>query len=290
MDFSYKTIEEHIEITAYHGSDSIVCIPEEIDGLSVTVIGKYAFEGNNDILEVVLPDTIERIGSHAFYNCRRVEKMRMSDRIVEAEDGAFKNCRSLREFRIRVILQKMTCLKNLLSELNQELHITLEYASQEESRLVFPRYLYDYVDNVEARIINQVTYGSGVHYRECMKEREVDYRGYDEAFHVALCQDTVDTLFTIARYRLSDRYELSKEAATVYQNYILKHLKEIIEIVLKKSWQEALLFLLKQEYIHPENVEEVLLLAHQLGNIESVGILLDYKKNHWKVKKKEFVL
>ncbi|MBR3771065.1 MAG: leucine-rich repeat protein, partial [Clostridium sp.] len=141
MDFSYRTIEERIEITAYHGSNSVVYVPEEIDGRSVTVIGKYAFEGNNDILEVVLPDSVERIGSHAFYNCRRVEKMRMSDRIVETEDGAFKNCRSLREFQIRVILHKMTCLKNLLSELSQELHITLEYTGQEQSRLVFPRYL-----------------------------------------------------------------------------------------------------------------------------------------------------
>ena len=290
MDFSYRTIEERIEITAYHGSNSVVYVPEEIDGRSVTVIGKYAFEGNNDILEVVLPDSVERIGSHAFYNCRRVEKMRMSDRIVETEDGAFKNCRSLREFQIRVILHKMTCLKNLLSELSQELHITLEYTGQEQSRLVFPRYLYDYEDNVQARIINQVTYGSGVHYRECMKERAIDYRGYDETFHVALCQDTVNTLFTIARYRLNDSYELTQEAAAVYQNYIVEHLKEIIEIALKESNQEALLFLLGQEYINPENVEEVLVLAHQQGNTESVGILLDYKNQHWKIKKKEFVL
>ena len=180
MEFSYRVNEHSVEITHYVGNESEVQIPAELEGKPVTAIGNYAFEGKNELLEVVLPKTIESIGAHAFYNCRRLMKMTLSDRILSTEDGAFKNCRSLREFHIQVYLRKMTCLKNLLSELNQEIHVTMENMDTHSmSKLVFPSYLYDYVDNVEARIINQVTYGSGVHYRECMKEKEVDYKKYD---------------------------------------------------------------------------------------------------------------
>lgn len=186
MEFSYRVNEHSVEITHYVGNESEVHIPAELEGKPVTAIGNYAFEGKNELLEVVLPKTIESIGAHAFYNCRRLMKMTLSDRILSTEDGAFKNCRSLREFHIQVYLRKMTCLKNLLSELNQEIHVTMENMDTHTmSKLVFPSYLYDYVDNVEARIINQVTYGSGVHYRECMKEKEVDYKKYDEVFRVA---------------------------------------------------------------------------------------------------------
>lgn len=294
MEFSYRVMNEQVEITAYSGTESMIRIPEALEGYPVTAIGKYTFEGNQNIVEVILPDTIETIGEHAFYNCRRMAKMSMPDRITQAGDGVFKNCRSLREFHIRVMIEKMTCLKNLLSELNQELIITMEYCLEQGksvvSQLVFPKYLYDYVDNVEARIINQVTYGSGVHYRECMKEHDVDYRRYDETFRVALHQDSVATLSRIARYRMTSRYELGEDAERTYQNYIEENFTEIVEQAIKEEDREAFQFLLTHQFCNQENIEMVLELAHGLGNTEFVGILLEYKNQHLQVKKKSFDL
>lgn len=291
MEFSYRVNGQSVEITRYLGNESEVQIPAQLEGKPVTAIGKYAFEGNNELLEVVLPKTIESIGAHAFYNCRRLIKMTLSDRILSTEDGAFKNCRSLREFQIQVYLQKMTCLKNLLSELNQEIHVTMENRNTHTmSKLVFPSYLYDYVDNVEARIINQVTYGSGVHYRECMKEKEVDYKKYDEVFRVARLNDTLETLFTIARDRLEYPYELSMEAKEEYEQYIRSNFAGIVTLCVEKEDIDGLLFLSDAGFYTKENIELAIEIAHQREQVECVSVLLVYKNKHFKVQKKTFDL
>lgn len=291
MEFSYRVNEQSVEITHYLGNESEVQIPAELEGKPVTSIGKYAFEGKNELLEVVLPNTIESIGAHAFYNCRRLVKMTLSDRILSTEDGAFKNCRSLREFHIQVYLRKMTCLKNLLSELNQEIHVTMENMDTHTmSKLVFPSYLYDYVDNVEARIINQVTYGSGVHYRECMKEKEVDYKKYDEVFRVARLNDTLETLFTIARDRLGYPYELSVEAKEEYEQYIQSNFAAIVTLCVEKEDIDGLLFLGDTGFYTKENIELAIQAAHQREQVECVSVLLAYKNKHFKVQKKTFDL
>lgn len=291
MEFSYRVKEQSVEITHYLGNESEVQIPAELEGKPVTAIGKYAFEGKNELLEVVLPKTIESIGAHAFYNCRRLVKMTLSDRILSTEDGAFKNCRSLREFHIQVYLRKMTCLKNLLSELNQEIHVTMENMDTHSmSKLVFPSYLYDYVDNVEARIINQVTYGSGVHYRECMKEKEVDYKKYDEVFRVARLNDTLETLFTIARDRLGYPYELSMEAKEEYEQYIQSNFVAIVTLCVEKEDIDGLLFLGDTGFYTKENIELAIQAAHERERIECVSVLLAYKNKHFKVQKKTFDL
>ena len=45
-DYEYTIINiNEIEITSYAGSKSEVIIPAEIDGMSVTSIGKYSFNG-----------------------------------------------------------------------------------------------------------------------------------------------------------------------------------------------------------------------------------------------------
>lgn len=297
MNFEYMIQNDRIEITSYRGQEQVVTIPAEIEGKPVTSIGKYAFEGNNDVLEILLPETVDTIKAHAFYNCRKLEKMSLSDCVTETEDGAFKNCRSLRFFNIAVLIEKMTCLKNLLSELNQELHVELEYRKERQgttdelkkSKLVFPKYAYDYVDNVEARIINQVTYGSGVHYRECMKEKNIDFRKYDQVFSVAVVNDSLETLFTIARNRLEYPYELLQEAKEQYRHYIQEHLMELAGYCIQKDI-DGLLFLGDQEFLTRDNIDAIMELAHKKEQIESVSVLLDYKRKHFPVVKKRFEL
>lgn len=294
MDFECIQTNTGMELTAYYGNGLIVTIPDKIEGTPITSIGTYAMEGHNEVTELVLPAALDTIKAHAFYNCRNLEKISLSDRVTEIEDGAFKNCRSLRFLHMQVIQGKMTCLKNLLSELNQELHIKMDYIEggqvKKESKLVFPKYAYDYVDNVEARIINQITYGSGVHYRECMKEKDIDFRKYDHVFSVAVVNDTFETLFTIARYRLEYPYQLQEEAKNIYENYIQEHFYEIAEYCIKEEDTDGLLFLGDYHFLTKETIEEVIQTAHRMEKVECVSILLNYKKEHFKQEKRQFEL
>jgi hypothetical protein len=53
-------------IVKYTGKTANLVIPRELEGFPVKAIGPQAFAGNNDIRDVVIPDTVESIGDYAF--------------------------------------------------------------------------------------------------------------------------------------------------------------------------------------------------------------------------------
>lgn len=66
-DFEYKKLADGtIEITSYKGSDEDISIPSMIDGYTVSRIGSGAFEYNESIKNITLPDSIRSIGYNAF--------------------------------------------------------------------------------------------------------------------------------------------------------------------------------------------------------------------------------
>ena len=64
-------------------------IPEEIDGYTVTKIGAYAFEDNESLLSVVLPDTVTEIGYCAFMNCQSLLNLKVPASVTYIESYAF---------------------------------------------------------------------------------------------------------------------------------------------------------------------------------------------------------
>jgi hypothetical protein len=68
-EFTYNVIDGGIEVTGcVDACPSDLVIPEEIDGLSVTSIGPYAFS-HNELTSLSLPENLEFIGRYAFqYN------------------------------------------------------------------------------------------------------------------------------------------------------------------------------------------------------------------------------
>ncbi len=64
-------------IKKYHGKESKVTIPHQIQGAIVEVIQEKAFMGNTFITEVHIPDTVESIANYAFSNCPNLEKVTM---------------------------------------------------------------------------------------------------------------------------------------------------------------------------------------------------------------------
>lgn len=55
-------------ITKYNGTDTVVVIPAEINGITVETIGKDAFGGHN-ITSVTIPASVTEIGANAFAGC-----------------------------------------------------------------------------------------------------------------------------------------------------------------------------------------------------------------------------
>ena len=72
-DFSYEMITEFEEdgviITAYHGKETKIIIPETLDGSVVSDIASDVFAGNESLSYIKLPSGLMFIGGDAFKRC-----------------------------------------------------------------------------------------------------------------------------------------------------------------------------------------------------------------------------
>ena len=78
----YKTVDEdedgtsdYVEISGCDTSVIEVEIPNEIDGLSVTNIGKDAFFNCSNLRCITISDSVKSIGNTAFWDCQSLEKL-----------------------------------------------------------------------------------------------------------------------------------------------------------------------------------------------------------------------
>lgn len=94
-DFTYEENENGITITKYNGTDAEVEIPGEIDGKSVTVIGKHAFMQNTHMISVAIPDSVQTIGASAFNSCTGLTEIVFPQYLTTVESSAFAGCSGL---------------------------------------------------------------------------------------------------------------------------------------------------------------------------------------------------
>jgi len=96
-EYDYEINEDGsgITVTAYSGSDSSLTVPDEIDGYTVTAVGRSAFENKTGLSKIELPDTVKTIGEYAFDNCSALSKVALGKSVESIGDCAFSSCESL---------------------------------------------------------------------------------------------------------------------------------------------------------------------------------------------------
>lgn len=276
-----------ITIMEYLGTDEICIIPEVIDGLLVTRIQKYAFHEHRELREVTIPSGVWEIGAHAFYNCTSLEKIVMADHVHSIGDGAFKNCDSVSFVELNRNNTQMHTLKGLLAEFNQEIKVML-HNSDGDAVLIFPYYMHDFEENTPARIINQVTVGSGMYYRECVTGEEVNYHQYDSIFETARYLDVSESIYEIALYRLKYSYHLSDKSKEEYIKFLYQNRMKLVDDFLVKDENDKLENLLKLELMNRSDLDEMIEMARNFGAMKGLSILLQYQNEKFGVKKKTF--
>lgn len=286
-DWNYKIEKNGVMIQKCFLSLPDIIIPNTLEGLPVVGIAAYAFENQRTLHSIRFPKSILSIGNHAFYNCRNLSVLSLSDQLEEIEDGAFKNCESLKEIELTINVNCFTCLKSILSELNQGILCRIQYR-EEMAELLFPRYIHDYVENTMARIINQETHGSGVHYRETIAKNGIHYQEYDRLFSVALAVDTEETLDRIVIGRLQYPFELAESAKEKYLLYYHKNFMELITWFIRKKKRDTLLWISNYRETQEEELEQLLELLRSQGEIELVTELLRVKQERFGVQNKRF--
>lgn len=82
-------------IRSYDGPLDDLRIPEQVEGIDVTMIAANAFEDNRTLKRVVIPDTVTFIGNYAFWNCTSLEHVTVGRGITSLNMATFMGCTAL---------------------------------------------------------------------------------------------------------------------------------------------------------------------------------------------------
>ena len=95
-NFKYEEKNSTITITKYIGTDTTVVIPKQINGKSVTSMGRIGvFRGCSSLIAVTIPDSVTEIGAVAFWGCSSLIAVTIPDSVTEIDSYTFADCSSL---------------------------------------------------------------------------------------------------------------------------------------------------------------------------------------------------
>lgn len=89
-----------VSITEYIGTDTVVTVPDQIDGYTVTSIGNYAFYRCATFTSITIPDSVTSIGYAAFSGCTALASASIGNGVREIGEYAFKDCTSLTDLTV----------------------------------------------------------------------------------------------------------------------------------------------------------------------------------------------
>lgn len=98
--FAYDVHVGEVTITGYNGSNVNLIIPATLNGLPVTCIGDYAFGENEDLVSVVVPNSVTVIENSAFYECYNLMTITLPIGLTSIGSEAFSDCENLKTLTI----------------------------------------------------------------------------------------------------------------------------------------------------------------------------------------------
>lgn len=297
MRLLYEETPEGVCLLRCYGLDGILEIPEEIHGRPVTELAGYIFsdtvrnreqppevyEGEPELCgeqleELTLPSHIKKIGPYAFYNCHKFRKLVCQGSILDWGAGAFTGCSALCKLDIRIEEGKKSCFAEILSELRQTLEVNyLGPRGEMRTRLIFPEFYEESVENTPARIVMREMHGCGHMYRYCFDQGSFSFKEYDRLFPHVKVQEQPETAACLAVYRLYWPWALSEKAGADYRDFVKEYAGEASKELLRRGDNEALVWLAGQLFMGEGQVEAMVREAVKAGEVEVSACLMDIK-------------
>lgn len=323
--FLYQVINEHVRILGYRGYNGSVRVPEKIEEMPVTELSAYAFsggwgrekmisslkqevlfcdeEGNpiktqekdtpptiscEELKEIYLPESIRKIGNYAFYNCLELLRVECYSTISDLGSGLFTGCAGIRFLDFHLVNEKHSCLKEILSELRQELYVNY-YSSAGNARLLFPEMFEESVEHTPARIIIREMHGCGHMYRYCFDNTEFQFHKYDALFPHLLVQETERVIGSLVVNRLYTPMHLLEHDKHVYETYLKEHIETIAKLAFKED--PDMFLWLAREYGQDQNkFDSMVEMASKEDKPELLSNLMDLRRRRFPAKKRTFSL
>lgn len=269
--------QEYIEMIGYEGTIRHLSVPAIIEDLPVRSIGKSAFSGREDLLSVELPATIDTLGRYAFYNCKNLRSLSLYDQVEDYYDGVIKQCQSLSEITLQQECDSFSVMKELLADNDRRLTFTVKPMNL---RLTFPAYVYDFVEDVEARVLHHKIEGSGYPYRECVTRKGVDLLAYDKLFpHVI--SDDYEAAVMVALNRLRYPIELEDAVKEQYAQYLEQNARVVLLKLIGQEREEEIRYLCEECLITKDALEDGLYEAADKKFSAIAAILMEYQRQHF---------
>ena len=98
--YTYTAAGDNVTITGYTGSLTVISVPKQIEGKTVTAIGSGAFSEKTQITAVILPDTVENIGNEAFKGCTALIRAELPGSVKQIGKQAFVGCTALQSLTL----------------------------------------------------------------------------------------------------------------------------------------------------------------------------------------------
>lgn len=114
---TYTVIDGRATVTGFTGEPENLDIPPEIDGVPVVAIRDNAFYKCSSLIQISLPEGLEKMGHHCFFDCTSLEEIIIPDSVSEIGMGCFESCIQLREAVLpdNLILLQESCFRNCIS-------------------------------------------------------------------------------------------------------------------------------------------------------------------------------
>jgi hypothetical protein len=272
--------EKFVEITGYEGRIRSLNIPDLIEEIPVKKVGANAFSGREDIRVLSLPKTLDTLGRYAFYNCKNLEEIMLFDSVEDYYDGVVKQCRSLKYIRLYQKRESYSVMKEILADYDRCLHFEVEPVGL---HLTFPAYVYDFVEDVEARVLHHKITGSGYPYRECVTRKGVDLLSYDRLFYQVIADD-YKAAIDIAFDRLLHPVELENAARERYEQYLELTGQAVTELLITEDRVEELIYMTEACLIKREVLDHAIELSAQQKKSEITAVLMEYQRKHFTAK------
>lgn len=93
--FRFRVARGSATLIRYTGKSTVVSVPAHFGDAPVTAIGDRAFARREELIRVVLPNTLKEIGSEAFMGCLKLATVAIPDTVARIGAGAFMDCASL---------------------------------------------------------------------------------------------------------------------------------------------------------------------------------------------------
>ncbi|MCM1008642.1 MAG: leucine-rich repeat domain-containing protein [Ruminococcus flavefaciens] len=90
-DYEYAVVNGEAVITACVSADTVLNVPSELEGLTVTAVYPVAFTSCTSE-EIILPETITYIREMSFYSCANLKKITLPSSLTEIGNNAFDTC------------------------------------------------------------------------------------------------------------------------------------------------------------------------------------------------------